>query len=92
MPNVRLEAKKIVRNTTKDIKIGEEVLMSNKSSSATLSIFLLKELASKYKSEISLSSILYGKPNIFVGAQKYKENDKTSFGTVRKYRSVVLYL
>ena len=90
MPNVRLEAKKIVRNTTKDIKIGEEVLMSNKSSSATLSIFLLKELASKYKSEISLSSILYGKPDIFVGAQKFKENDKTSFGTVKKYRSVVM--
>ena len=90
MQNIKLEAKKILKNATKDIIVGEEKLMTNKSSSATLNIILLKEIADKTKSKINLSAILYRKPDICVAAQSYKENVKTSFGTVKKYRSVVM--
>ena len=64
--------------------------MSNKSSFVIFDSNLLKEIADKSKSDINLSSVLYRKPDIFVGAKNYQENFKTNFGTVKKYRSVVM--
>ena len=88
---MKLEAKKIdVKKISKDITFGEEKLASKKSSSATLDKTLLNEIKTKTKSEVDLSSVLYRRPDIFVGAEKFEENKVTSFGTVKNYRSIVM--
>ena len=91
--NIKLEAKQINRKNiskNEEVYFGENNPVINTSSFATIDKSLLNELTIKTKDAVNLSSVLYRRPDIFVGAENFEENVVTYFGTVKKHRSVVM--